>query len=147
MTNTATVSSTTPDPVPANNTDAAALNVAQESDLSIVKRAPDPRVRVFQDITYALTVANAGPNDATGVVVSDPVPIGFVFVSADPSCTFDAGTVSVICTVGDLPNAASRRSHDHAAIAGAERRSDGAQYRDGDRRSAGSEPARQHERR
>ena len=64
-------------------------------------------MRVFQDITYTLTVANAGPNDATGVAVSDAVPTGFVFVSADPSCTFDAGTASVTCTVGDLANAAS----------------------------------------
>ena len=82
--------------------------IAQESNLSIIKRAAAPSVRVFQDITYTLTVANAGPNDATGVTVSDAVPAGFVFVSADPSCTFDAGTASVMCTVGDLANAASR---------------------------------------
>ena len=107
LTNSATVSSTTPDPELANNTDAAAIVVAQEANLSIVKRASEPGVRVFQDITYTLTVANAGPNDATGVALSDAVPTGFVFVSADPSCTFDAGAASVTCTVGDLANGVS----------------------------------------
>ena len=107
VTNSSTVSSTTPDPALANNTDAAAIVVAQEANLSIVKRAAAPTVRVFQDMTYTLTVANAGPNDATAVAVSDAVPAGFVFVSADPSCTFDAGTASVACAIGDLANGAS----------------------------------------
>ena len=107
VTNNSTVSSTTPDPVLANNTDAAAIVVAQEANLSIVKRAAAPTVRVFQDMTYTLTVANAGPNLATAVAVSDAVPAGFVFVSADPRCTFDAGTASVTCALGDLADAAS----------------------------------------
>ena len=58
-------------------------------------------------MTYTLTVANAGPNVATAVAVSDAVPAGFVFVSADPRCTFDAGTASVACALGDLADGAS----------------------------------------
>ena len=82
LTNSATVSSTTQDPEPANNTDAAAVVIAPQADLSVVKRAPRHDRPLFQDVTYTLTVANAGPNDATGVTVTDAVPAGMLFVSA-----------------------------------------------------------------
>ena len=58
-------------------------------------------------MTYTLTVVNAGPNVATAVAVSDVVPAGFVFVSADPRCTFDASAASVACALGDLADGAS----------------------------------------
>jgi len=90
LANSATVSSTTQDPVPANDTDAAAVVVAPQADLSIVKRASAAIVPLFTDVTYTLTIANAGQNDATGVTVTDAVPAGMLFVSADPACAFDA---------------------------------------------------------
>jgi uncharacterized repeat protein (TIGR01451 family) len=100
----ATVTSTTQDPELADDTDAAAVVVAPESDLSITKRAAASVVPLFTDVTYTFTVKNAGPNDATGVSITDAVPAGMLFVSADPLCAFDAATRSVACQIGDLPS-------------------------------------------
>src|SRR5207248_371529 len=41
-----------------------------------------------------LTVHTAGPSDAQGVQVSDPIPAGTTFVSADHGGTLSAGTVT-----------------------------------------------------
>ena len=79
--NTATVSSTTPDPVSGNNTDTADVRVVQAADLSVVKTHTGP-VRAGDDLTFTLAVANAGPSQASSVVVSDAVPAGLTYVSA-----------------------------------------------------------------
>jgi uncharacterized repeat protein (TIGR01451 family) len=108
LTNSATTSSTTQDPEPANNTDAAAVVIAPQADLSLIKRASASTVDVFQDVTYTLTVANAGPNDASRVTITDTVPAGMLFISADTGCVFDAGTSSVTCSIGTLASGASQ---------------------------------------
>ena len=106
--NRATASSTVQDAEPANNVDFAALPVAPRADLRIVKRPADTTLRVDQDVTYTLTATNDGPNDATGVVVTDSVPTGMRFVSASPGCIYDAGPPeTVTCAVGDLADGAS----------------------------------------
>ena len=46
------------------------------------------------DLTYTLTVYTAGPNDALGVTVSDPLPAGTSFVSASAGGAFSNGTVT-----------------------------------------------------
>ena len=65
--------------------------------------APDP-VRQGQKLTYTLTVANNGPDTATGLVVTDTLPNGVHFVSASSGCTESAG--KVLCTIGDLAKGA-----------------------------------------
>jgi uncharacterized repeat protein (TIGR01451 family) len=73
-------------------------------DLAIEKTADVETVTVGGTLTYTITVTNAGPDTATGVEVTDPMPTGLTFVSAVStlgSCQFDAGTVS--CAIGDLP--------------------------------------------
>ena len=73
------------------------------ADLSVIQTdTPDP-VNVSSNMSYALTVANAGPEDATGVAVTDALPAGVTFQSASAtqgSCTQAAGIVS--CLLGDL---------------------------------------------
>ena len=55
------------------------------SDLSITaSAAPNPAI-VGEDLTYTLTVANAGPSNAPSVVVTDVIPAGSTFVSAAAS--------------------------------------------------------------
>ena len=94
LSNTATVSSTTTDPVPANNTATATTAVTTSADLSITNSdSPDP-VTAGTDLTYTLTVHTAGPSDALGVSVSDPLPAGTSFVSATDGGTFSNGTVT-----------------------------------------------------
>ncbi len=53
-----------------------------------------------------ITVSNLGPNDATGVIVSDAVSNGLTLLSTDPSQgSYDPATG--LWTVGDLANGSS----------------------------------------
>ena len=77
LTNTATVTSATPDPNPDDNTTTIETPVGTSADLSITKSgAPNPAIP-GQLLTYTITVSNAGPDDAVGVVLEDIVPPQF----------------------------------------------------------------------
>ena len=86
---------------------AVAEVTCEEADLSITKSdSPDP-VTAGEDLTYTLTVDNAGPDDADNVVVTDTLPPTASFVSATPSqgsCTHDSG--EVVCELGTIANGA-----------------------------------------
>ena len=60
------------------------------ADLTVTKTG-DETARVGGTITYNLTVSNGGPDSATNVVLSDPIPANTTFVSA--SVTAGEGTV------------------------------------------------------
>src|SRR5207237_364232 len=53
-------------------------------------------------LTYGLVVHNAGPDTATGVSLSDPLPAGVTFVSAQASQGSCGGTTTVTCDLGTL---------------------------------------------
>jgi uncharacterized repeat protein (TIGR01451 family) len=77
----------------------------QSADLSITGSASPAPVAAGKSITYNLTVANAGPNDATGTVAVNPAPIGASIVSATSSqgqCVTTPGNAA--CALGTLPN-------------------------------------------
>lgn len=90
VTNTASVSSQTADSNLANNSATATTSVTTtaSTDLSITKTdSPDP-VLSGNNLTYTITVDNIGPNNATNVEISDPLPGGTTFVSCVPAiCT------------------------------------------------------------
>lgn len=71
------------------------FGIQQSADLSLTK-AVDKATPVNGDqITYTLTVANAGPAQATGVTVADTLPAGKVtFVSASAGCSHSGGVVT-----------------------------------------------------
>ena len=78
--NTATVGSSTFDPNTSNNSATATTTVNASADLSVTKTdSPDP-VIAGNNLTYTITVSNAGPSDAA-VQLSDSVPTGTTFVS------------------------------------------------------------------
>jgi uncharacterized repeat protein (TIGR01451 family) len=80
------------------------------ADLTITKSvAGSGPFTVGGNITYELTVSNAGPSSATGIVITDTLPAGVTFVSADPGCTHAAGVVT--CTIDSLfPGESATRS-------------------------------------
>ena len=99
--NVATVGSPTPDVDLPDRTDDAAVEVLPAADLGVEKTGP-ATVGAGDVATYTLTARNAGPSDATGVVVSDQLPAGTSFEGADPdgACTESDGVVT--CAVGAL---------------------------------------------
>jgi uncharacterized repeat protein (TIGR01451 family) len=78
-----------------NNDDTALV-----SDLSISKQlTTGGPFFVGQNVTFNLTVMNAGPDAAPNVTVTDTLPAGMTLVSASPGCT---GTTTITCNVGPL---------------------------------------------
>lgn len=77
--------------------------VGVSSDLSVIQTAsPDP-ANVGTPLTFTLSVTNAGPDEATGVTLTDAFPSDAGFVSAAPSqgtCSSAAGELT--CKLGDL---------------------------------------------
>lgn len=87
--------------VPVAEPATASLAVTTEADLSISKTdAPDP-VKAGKTVVYTVTVNNAGPSDAAGVVVTDTLPSELAFV-ATSGCAEDPGGYPT-CTLGTIP--------------------------------------------
>ena len=71
-------------------------------DLELTKVVSDLTPIVGTPFSFMETLHNFGPDPAVGVVVSDPLPQGLDFVSADPSRgSYDAATG--LWTVGTVP--------------------------------------------
>ena len=67
------------------------------ADLSIFKFASADPVSTGSAFSYHVAVVNDGPEDAAGVTMTDTLPPGVTFVSADPSqgaCVEASGTVT-----------------------------------------------------
>ncbi|WP_165253200.1 SdrD B-like domain-containing protein [Paludisphaera soli] len=79
------------DPNAGNNGGAATLT-PQRSDLSLAFVSDASRPNVGQVVTLTLTLANAGPDPATGVVASMPIPAGLSFLDAVGPGVYDAAT-------------------------------------------------------
>ncbi len=93
-----------------SNTDAGAayVFVAQGvgADLELVKTDSSDPVAPASSLTYTLTVTNNGPEDATGVVVTDTLPAGATYVS--DTCGAGPPVMGVITwNIGNLINGAS----------------------------------------
>ena len=106
LTDTASVASSVADPNTANNSAAVTVNAVAApqpmADLSLaLSAAPNP-VTVGQTLTYTLNVSNAGPSVATGTVLSDSLPAGVSFVSAQPSQGSCSSTATLTCSLGTL---------------------------------------------
>lgn len=103
---TASVSSPTSDATSGNNSALASTNMIPQADISITKTGP-PTAIVGNNITYTITVSNAGPSAAILTAVSDTIPVGTAFVSATPSVGSCSGTSTVSCFLGTLASAGS----------------------------------------
>jgi uncharacterized repeat protein (TIGR01451 family) len=106
LTNTVSIAADESDPSSSNNSGSRSTNVTSQpaaADVSVATTGGGD--------TFAVIVANAGPNDATGVTLTDAVPSGSTFAgwtqtSGPPfNCTTPApgsgGTIS--CTIAVFP--------------------------------------------
>jgi uncharacterized repeat protein (TIGR01451 family)/CSLREA domain-containing protein len=78
----------------------ACLEIPPAADLRLGKRDFIDPVAPGDTVVYGLDLSNTGPDDASGVVVTDVLPADVVFVSATPPCVHASGTVT--CDIGDL---------------------------------------------
>ncbi|MGH9197825.1 MAG: DUF11 domain-containing protein, partial [Acidimicrobiia bacterium] len=72
------------------------------SDVSITKADSVDPVTAGNNLTYTLMVDNLGPSYAPGVKVSDPLPSGVSFVSADQGGTYNATTNTISWFLGPV---------------------------------------------
>ena len=63
----------------------------QDADLSLTKTVDDQTPDVGANVVFTVSVANAGPSDATGVTVEDDLPSGYSYVSHSGG-SYDSGT-------------------------------------------------------
>ena len=68
---------------------------AQDADLSLTKTVNDATPDVNQNVTFTIRVDNAGPDNATGVQVTDLLPDGIEFVSISPTTANYSPTTGV----------------------------------------------------
>ncbi|HML94807.1 MAG TPA: DUF11 domain-containing protein [Thermodesulfobacteriota bacterium] len=98
--NSVTVGSSLNDPNTANNSDTETTAVEAEpesADISVTKTGSPNPATVDQELTYTVTVSNSGPDVAANVVVTDTLPAGAIFISANPeqgSCEHAGGVVT-----------------------------------------------------
>ena len=109
ITDSVSVDATTPDSNAANDTDSEDTEVTPAADLSITKTDSADPVLAGQNLTYTLVVANAGPSGATNVAVTELVPAGTTFVSADGG-GLEAGGI-VTWNLGAIANGGSATVH------------------------------------
>lgn len=88
--------------------DVADITVDPTVDLELVKAVTDvdgnpiTTVRRGQTVKYVLTVTNKGPDDATGISITDKLPTNLAYVSDNSAGSYDAATG--IWAVGALAN-------------------------------------------
>ena len=82
--NTASVFDTTTDPNPGNRSTSTQTPVDLNADVAVLKSVTPTSALVGDTVTLFVSVLNNGPNQASGVVITDVLPAGMTFVSASP---------------------------------------------------------------
>jgi fimbrial isopeptide formation D2 family protein/uncharacterized repeat protein (TIGR01451 family) len=98
----------TPQEVTPTAEDEGSFVVTRETDLAIHKTTGPEPVNAGEEIHYSLEVVNEGPSDATGIVVTDPLPASTTVTTLGGGCGFEAGVVT--CELAELKAAAGENS-------------------------------------
>jgi len=106
--NTASVSANEAELNPLDNTDATTLTVQTRADLTLWSVISGSAV-ADKTLSYTLAVANVGPSDADGVILTDTLPVGTSSVSVAPGrgddCRVErdeSSTDTVVCSLARL---------------------------------------------
>src|SRR5262249_22935765 len=100
---TASVTSTTPDPTPGDNTATVETPVDTRADVAATQTNAPTTAVVGDQVVMTITATNNGPNQASGVVVTDVLPAGLTFLLSDTDAgPYDSATGQ--WTVGTLAN-------------------------------------------
>ncbi len=81
ITNSTTINAAS-DTNAANDTATEDTDIIAVTDLRVSKASSIKPFQPGRPLTYTISVLDAGPSDATDVVLSDPLPTGFSAVSA-----------------------------------------------------------------
>ncbi|NEO86019.1 MAG: DUF11 domain-containing protein [Spirulina sp. SIO3F2] len=96
--------------VPSNPFTLQDLITIAEADLQITKTVDNSTISVGQQLTYTITVTNAGPSSVTGAEIADTIPSELTSVTwtcaaeTGSACGDASGSGNSINTTGDLAN-------------------------------------------
>jgi uncharacterized repeat protein (TIGR01451 family) len=95
----------------ADNAIAVVLNTSPKSgaDLALTLDVQSPVTVAIggADLTYTATVISEGPQNASGVTLTDHLPPGLKFISAQPSQGTCSGTAAITCNLGAMTEPSS----------------------------------------
>ncbi len=92
--NFASVSSSSNDINPENDSSTAGTTVQGQADLSISKTGPASAER-FEVLSYTITANNSGPSSATNAVITDALPAGLAFSAITAPSGWSCATPAV----------------------------------------------------
>ena len=99
--NSASVTASTPDPAPGNNSVTVSTPVTVAVDLLVAKSASPTPVVPGGPVTWTISVLNQGPGVALATTLTDVVPGAVTVTAVAPAaCAESSGTVT--CTLGNL---------------------------------------------
>jgi uncharacterized repeat protein (TIGR01451 family) len=98
-----------------NNEDNEIIKVNPACDLSVVKSVNATPVNYMDTVKWTLVISNNGPDNATGVKITDSLPEGFIYINSTfdyVDDVFDIGnlavgeviTIDIICNVDTTGN-------------------------------------------
>lgn len=100
LSNSAFVSTTTPDPNPNNNNFTVVSDITTLADIAVFKLSSPNPVNVGSYLTYSIAVANFGPSNAVNLTLTDIVPGNIIApeYSLDGGATWSTwtGTISLV---------------------------------------------------
>ncbi|MBO9625975.1 MAG: DUF11 domain-containing protein, partial [Microbacterium sp.] len=113
LSNTATTTSSTPDPNPANNTSTVEVPIAGTPAVELVKKATGPtdtngngRIDAGDRVSYTFTIRNTGNVTLTGATITDPMLGGAVacaeFAPLAPGAEVTCAPVTYALTQADV---------------------------------------------
>jgi LPXTG-site transpeptidase (sortase) family protein len=90
------------DPTPGDNSDDDTTPVNASPNLSVTKTDGVTQVTPGAILTYILTVANIGGQEATGITITDTLPEGLIFQTASDGGAFNSTDRTVTWTMASL---------------------------------------------